>query len=245
MKKKHISLIGGLTASVVAIAITANAESFFNESAIKSKEVIQDSREFAREVEKIDKAKVEMLDSLDINRVAPTVNNLNQIAPEVDISDFKGIDVDAIAQKYERIERQVQAGERVYIFVTLDMPKSTLKKLAQDVAKVDGALVLRGFHDGSLKKTYARIAELELRSGNIQINPEAFHKYKVEKAPSFVVVKKLGMYESLDLDGCALPEDYIKISGDVSLEYALEKMEVALSNTKDSELINKQLSRLS
>ena len=105
------------------------------------------------------------------------------------------------------------------LFVTLDMPKSTPRKLAQSVAKVDGALVLRGFYDGSLKKTYARIGELGLKNGIIQVNPDAFHKYKIDKAPSFVLVKKLGMYESLDLDGCAIPEDYIKISGDVSLDF--------------------------
>lgn len=244
MKHKYLKLTGGLLASAIAIALTANAETFFSEGSSNTKEVIQDSETFKKELGRINKEKNAMLSGLNTKQVAPDVENLNQTAPQVDISNFEGIDIDAIAQKYERTEQQIQAGERVYIFVTLDMPKSTLRKLAQDVAKVDGALVLRGFYDGSLKKTYARIGELGLKSGNIQVNPDAFHKYKIDKAPSFVLVKKLGMYESLDLDGCAIPEDYIKISGDVSLDFALEKMEASVEDATEKNMIKKQLNRL-
>ena len=60
-----------------------------------------------------------MLNGLNTKQVAPDVENLNQTAPQVDISNFEGIDINAIAQKYERTEQQIQAGERVCTFCNL------------------------------------------------------------------------------------------------------------------------------
>lgn len=244
MNIKNLKVLGGVFGVVAVLGLGASAETFFGQGADNTKELVQDSKKFKEEVDKVNREKQEMLDGLQINRSAPVVENLNQKAPTIEIANLDGVDVDAIAQRYERSEKQIQAGERVYVFATLDMPKTTLIKLAEDVAKLDGALVLRGFYDGSLKKTYSRIGELGLKTGNIQINPEAFKKYKIDKAPTFVLAKKIGMYESLDLDGCVIPEQYIKISGDVSLDFALEKMQAMTDDDTEKGMLEKQLNRL-
>ena len=64
---------------------------------------------------------------------------------------------------------------------------------------------------------------MDIRKGNIQINPNAFKQYKVDVVPSIVLVKAKAE-ERIDEEGCILPQNYSKVTGDVSLEYALELM---------------------
>lgn len=222
--------------SILAVFFVANANTvFFSDQEATTEEERKKQLAFQEARKKVDSEREEMMRSIQTNHVAPQV-------PEY---QNHNIDIAQIASRYEQGVVQQQKGERVYVFVTLDMPKETLKRLATDVRKLDGAMVIRGFHEGSLKKTYQKIADLGLRDANIQINPEAFHKYKINLAPTFVVVKKLGINESLDMDGCSLPEDYIKIAGDVSLRYALEKMLSAVTDGKDKQIVQQQLGRLS
>lgn len=226
MKLKYLTLV-----FVSCFLAAANATTLFLDD--NSPEAKKKQEAFYEAWQKVENEKESMMASI----------NTNHVAPHVEEYQNHNIDISKIAEQYQQGVIEQQRGERVYVFVTLDMPKQTLKKLAQDVRRVDGALVLRGFYEGSYKKTYQKIAELGLTDGNFQVNPEAFHKYKIQHAPTFVLVKALGANESLDMEGCALPEDYIKISGDVSVSYALEKMLDGASSVEDKHIIRKHLGR--
>ncbi|WEH90870.1 type-F conjugative transfer system pilin assembly protein TrbC (plasmid) [Acinetobacter soli] len=80
-----------------------------------------------------------------------------------------------------------------------------------------------GFKNNEFKETAKEIRRLDIRKGNIQINPNAFKQYKIDVVPSIVLVKAKAE-ERIDEEGCVLPENYSKVTGDVSLEYALELM---------------------
>lgn len=226
MKLKYLSLIFFGCCLMAAHATTL----FLDDTSPEAK---KKQEAFYEAWQKVESEKESMMASIHTNHVAPHVEEYQN----------HNIDIAQIAQQYQQGVVEQQRGERVYVFVTLDMPKQTLKKLAQDMRRVDGALVLRGFYEGSYKKTYQKIAELGLTDGHFQINPEAFHKYKIQHAPTFVLVKALGVNESLDMDGCALPENYIKISGDVSVSYALEKMLNEVKGIEDKHIIRKYLGR--
>lgn len=233
MKKIIQNVLMTVTMSGALMAAQADTP-FFSDKKAETKQEAEQQAAFQKELQRVNEEKKSMLEKITTDSVAPQVTEYRN----------NNIDIEAIAKRYEKGVIQQQKGERVYIFATLDMPKATLKKLVTDVRKVDGAVVLRGFYEGSYKKTYQKIQELGLTDGNIQINPSAFHKYKINQAPSFVVVKKLGANESLDLDGCVLPDEYIKITGDVSLAYALEKMAASVKNASDREIIEQQLGKL-
>ena len=233
MKKIIQNILMTVTMGGALMAAQADTP-FFSDKKAETKQEAEQQAAFQKELQQVNEEKKSMLEKITTDSVAPQVTEYRN----------NNIDIEAIAKRYEKGVIQQQKGERVYIFATLDMPKATLKKLVTDVRKVDGAVVLRGFYEGSYKKTYQKIQELGLTDGNIQVNPSAFHKYKINQAPSFVVVKKLGANESLDLDGCVLPDEYIKITGDVSLAYALEKMAASVKNANDREIIEQQLGKL-
>ncbi|MDT1883139.1 type-F conjugative transfer system pilin assembly protein TrbC, partial [Acinetobacter baumannii] len=87
-----------------------------------------------------------------------------------------------------------------------------------------GVVVFRGFKDGNYMEMAKAISQIGVKSANIQINPNAFKQYRVDSVPAIVLVKPRAE-ENLDEEGCVLPENHSKITGDISLEYALEQME--------------------
>lgn len=114
------------------------------------------------------------------------------------------------------------------IFVTLEMPAASLRGLADQAARSGATLVLRGLKDNSMRSTFARVQSLiGERKVAWQIDPQAFARYAVERAPTFVLLTggagTTSTQAARTLD-CRGPSTFVAIAGDVSLDYALEAM---------------------
>lgn len=132
----------------------------------------------------------------------------------------------AVAQRYAA-RASARKQEELLAFASLSMPASSLKRLVSDTARVGGIVVLRGFKDRSFKATATAIQALGVDTSAVQINPQAFRQYRIERVPAVVLVKpgSAGPDVSLDSAGCSLPENYAGVSGDVSLAYALSEID--------------------
>jgi conjugal transfer pilus assembly protein TrbC len=139
------------------------------------------------------------------------------------------IDLETLAKDYEanadRIleAQELSAGPSLLIFVSFSMPQLALQRLAEQAAKTQAVLVLRGLVHDSLRDTVEQIQKI---IGNhqvaIQIDPQAFDRFSIRVTPSFVLVRagtrKLPCAAGL----CLPPDTFAATSGDVSLDYALE-----------------------
>lgn len=98
-----------------------------------------------------------------------------------------------------------------YAFVSMSMPKATLKEISEHLECSGGTFVLRGFPGGSMTNFIQEIAVLRSMdiNANIQIDPDLFEDYGVEVVPTFVYVKD---------------DDFKKIVGNVSVPWALREM---------------------
>lgn len=150
--------------------------------------------------------------------------------PALDGIAVPRLDLEALARAGSRLERADTAERqpsRLRIFVTLAMPRQTLSMLAEQAQRAGAVLVLRGLRDHSLRKTLAVLQEIV---GNRQagwlIDPEAFTRFGITSAPSFVLVTEEAGESA---KGCRSPQcsaeaPFYKLSGDVSLDYALDSM---------------------
>ena len=114
------------------------------------------------------------------------------------------------------------------IFITLDMPRASLELLTDQASRAGAVLVLRGLKSQSMRETLAAVSDL---IGNRKvawiIDPEAFARFSVNKAPSFVLALTDGGPEDAQRGcgaGCATRAAFVSVAGDVSLDYALEVM---------------------
>lgn len=145
------------------------------------------------------------------------------------------IDLEALARGYaSQSEAMMQAqgpgtGPRLLVFVSLSMPLPTLQRLIDQAARAKASVVIRGFANGSLRDTVAQVQGLiGTRQISVQIDPQAFDRFAVTRVPTFVLVRD-GTHPthpaSCVSGSCAPADDFLRTSGDVSLDYALEHMQ--------------------
>ena len=142
-----------------------------------------------------------------------------------------GVDIEAIARARLKLPNVDQAATHasmpLRVFITLDMPKASLERITEQATHTGAVLVLRGLKSNSMRETIATVAGL-IGNRNVAwvIDPEAFTRWGVHRAPSFVLM--LDEARGPDPGGCTgacvSPSAFVSIAGDVSLDYALKAM---------------------
>lgn len=141
-------------------------------------------------------------------------------APVIETPKPAGVDISRMAAEYRtKVLAVPKPGYELAVFVSFSMPEASLVRVAEDIQRAGGILVMRGFKNGSLRETQAAI--MALGDIPVQINPKAFTQYKVDLVPT-VVLARTDAGNQLDGEGCALPSAYVSLTGDVGLEYALD-----------------------
>ncbi|NGX50731.1 MAG: hypothetical protein K1060chlam2_00581 [Chlamydiae bacterium] len=97
-------------------------------------------------------------------------------------------------------------------FVSFSMPQELWIQMSRELEQIGGTFVLRGMPNNSFQNFLTHVMELRERGVHapIGIDPDSFEKYKITAVPTFVLLKKDGFEKTI---------------GNVSVTYALEKME--------------------
>ena len=142
------------------------------------------------------------------------------------------VDLEALARGYagqsDAMTRAqgLATGPGLFIFVSLTMPRATLQGLVDQAARAKATIVIRGFANGSLRDTVAQVQGLiGKRQVAIQIDPLAFDRFAISKVPSFVLVRDGTRPVACASGSCAPADSFLRSTGDVSLDYALEHMQ--------------------
>jgi len=163
----------------------------------------------------------------------PTDAELDRVpipsTPKIDAKSKPApIDVESLARQFQDpragfVGDANNAPPRLQIFVTLAMPEASLRALIAQAVRANAVLVLRGAKNGSVRQTLnAARTLIGTQSVAWQIDPPAFARYGVTAAPTFVLIKAGAQPNACGNDVCVAEADFAKVSGDVSLDYALE-----------------------
>lgn len=146
------------------------------------------------------------------------------ISDKYDLSDIKKR-TDEILSKAVPCKTQVNLAEEynVYIAMTFDLPQSVWIEYSQTLEKIGGCFVVRGLPNDSFNDFAKKVKHLRDRgvSAAIQLNPKMFEKFQIDLSPTILLVDR---------------EKYDKVSGTVSILYALEQFEKFGDTNKASEI---------
>ncbi len=127
------------------------------------------------------------------------------------------------------LEQQAQgvpAPGGLSVFVSLSMPRGSLELLVGEAERTGATLVLRGMVDRSISKTMLAVQKLiGSRQVAWAIDPDAFARFMVESVPVFVLTRQGARFEGCGEEACFPQDDYVRLSGDVSIAYALDAIE--------------------
>lgn len=99
----------------------------------------------------------------------------------------------------------------LYICMSFSLEDQLWIQLSKEAEKVGALFIIRGLPNNSFKELASRILQLQEKGINvpIQIHPKLFKDYQIKCVPAVLVVEN---------------EKYDVISGNVSLQFALEKL---------------------
>lgn len=148
--------------------------------------------------------------------------------PRIDLKPST-IDIKALARGKVPLPTNAPAARSgaapLRIFITLDMPRASLELLTDQASRAGAVLVLRGLKGQSIRETVRVVGELiGERKVAWVIDPEAFTRFAVRQAPTFVLTLNDGANDAQRgcSSGCTTPAGFVSVAGDVSLDYALE-----------------------
>jgi len=125
------------------------------------------------------------------------------------------------------------------VFVSTSMPDITLKRLLVQASRIKGSLILPGLVEGDMGKTKQKIMQLleadamgnTQIDGGLSIDPTLFERFDITQVPSFIVTNTPA--ERCSKNGCP-STDYARLSGDTTIEYALETIAREAPAMRDS-----------
>ncbi|MDD5295883.1 MAG: type-F conjugative transfer system pilin assembly protein TrbC [Rhodocyclaceae bacterium] len=136
-------------------------------------------------------------------------------------------DIAELAQKYKALGRPLAPGKHgpdLLVMVSLSMPRDALVRLADQAERAGAVLVFRGLKGDSMRKMGEEIKALVGdRNVSAVVHPPAFQQFSIKRVP-VVVITRPDAGSVLD-SGCSRADTFVKVSGDVSLDYALEYIE--------------------
>ena len=108
---------------------------------------------------------------------------------------------------------------KLFYFFSFSMPRSSLKEAARESAAGGAVMVLRGLSGDDLGETASRISDMIGKTGaQVWIDPVLFECFSVGAVPQLVLA--YGHMQGADCEGLR----HVKVSGNVSLPYALGLM---------------------
>ncbi len=111
---------------------------------------------------------------------------------------------------------------RLLIFISASMPKKTIINLMHQGSTLGAIFVVRGLIQGSYVKTYSYFYQLKMDNNiGIMINPTMFKAFEITAVPTFALYQST---QDLMHTACNIVPVYTKVSGNVSIDYALNQL---------------------
>lgn len=179
--------------------------------AVASAMAMPSAAEIAAQRSKIDR-------SLAGAQAPSAVGKINVPTPSYDAKTQSSVLNDAFATQGQA-QVEARKGSDLMVFVSMSMPAEKLKAYSQQAKDSGAILVMRGFHNGSMKATSAAAKKVNPAMAEWMIHPELFKLFKVDAVPAIVLAdaSKASAVE----EGCAPASSFTKVRGDVSIEQAL------------------------
>ena len=114
---------------------------------------------------------------------------------------------------------------RVLVFLSFSMPHQSIEEWLLQCKKSGATPIIRGLQDNSFQKTLQTIRYFADKTNTgMQIDPILFKTFNIDKVPAVVYVKNSTCEDSSD----CMDASFDSIYGDISLLYALSKIEMNL-----------------
>lgn len=139
--------------------------------------------------------------------------------------DGRPLNINQVIGEYNQItkdSKKVLGNNRLLIFISSSMPKKSIINLMTQASPLEAVFVVRGLINGSYVNTYKYFYSLKGENQvGIMINPTLFSAMKIDVVPTFALYQS---DQDLLSTACKVTPKYTKVSGEVTVRYALSRL---------------------
>ncbi len=129
------------------------------------------------------------------------------------------------AANQESTQDHLKKHGRILVFLSFSMPSQSIEEWLLQCKKSGATPIIRGLQDNSFQKTLQTIRYFAKKTNTgVQIDSILFKTFNIDKVPAVVYVKNPMCTEEQDCTDA----NFDSIFGDISLLYALSKIEMNL-----------------
>jgi len=179
---------------------------------------------FSATVFAADEAYIASIDSNVRNRAHAFHQEVRQISKNLESSEKLDpiVEFTQDTKTQEPIATHLKKVSQVLVFLSFSMPERSLQAWLLQCKQSGATPVIRGLIHNSFKETITAIQKLSQKIGiGMQLDPILFNAFAITAVPAVVYVKDIPLCPA---NMNCKPVDYDKLYGDVSLDYALEKL---------------------
>ncbi len=140
--------------------------------------------------------------------------------------DGKPLDINQVITDFNDITKNAKnrlGTNRLLIFISSSMPKKSISNLMTQAAPLHAVFVVRGLINGSYVNTYKYFYSLKGDNDvGIMLNPTLFNAMQVDAVPTFALYQS---NQDLLSTACKVAPKYTKVSGEVTVRYALSRLQ--------------------
>ncbi|KTC80120.1 MULTISPECIES: type-F conjugative transfer system pilin assembly protein TrbC [Legionella] len=184
---------------------------------------------FSASVFAADEAYIASVESNARDRANAFTQEVKQISKNLEASEKSGQiaeftnEMRQAPKTQEPIATHLKKVGQVLVFLSFSMPERSLQAWLLQCKRSGAIPVIRGLIHNSFKETMTVLQALSQKTGiGMQLDPILFKTFEITAVPAVVYVKDVPLCPA-NMD--CKPVDYDKLYGDVSLDYALEKMD--------------------
>lgn len=145
------------------------------------------------------------------------------------------------ARKEESLVDHLKKVSQVVVFLSFSIPMESLEAWMEQCRKSGATPVIRGLINNSWKETFQAIHHLSQKTGiGIQIDPVLFKTFDIRQVPAVVFIEAM---DTCPANMNCKPPLYDRIYGDVTLDYALEKIH-SNSDVPERKILQEMIARI-
>jgi type-F conjugative transfer system pilin assembly protein TrbC len=145
---------------------------------------------------------------------------------DIQVNPGGGMDVQQMIDQASQARKEGKYPSPVFVFVSSSLPDVTMKALVSQSQAAGVPLVFRGLIKNDIKQTAKYIHAIvgsDQSNAGILIDPTLFERFSIDKVPAFTVAE--GLNECGAQTTYCPVDRYATVFGDVTLDYALEKLQ--------------------
>lgn len=233
--KKRLSIFALMILLTISYSINANDNFFQKEKSnqikkdfaninfnnhqnlIDNSDINLDRQDIKKNQETLKKGVIHKIDTNKIQKIKEEFSDINLQEDIIKKSEMMNQNLfPKLSKKYDSKQKNHNG---LIIFLSSSLSQNLWSEYQQEIIKYNARPVIKGFIDGSMKKTINFINKIENRKSGVEIDPNLFKKFNITKVPTIILY---------DIDQCQNDEctpNFDKITGTVSIKYFLEIVE--------------------